>query len=278
MNRIFLVGCSRSGTSIIQKELVKKLNIWSLPETSFLIYSHETLEDRLTNIKRLLKTASINIDNNDKYSLWQRSAEIVGEESTFRYLIKDISPLQYLTLVLDNIAKNSGYKSWIEKSPTHYQSSKEILDMSTNNWVIFVLRNGLDVVGSIRDRAIKNPKLFSNQYRLEYGLNLWNDSVKTAKNNMLDERFLVISYEEFCKNPDKTLTSIKNKIDIELNTNENTSINTIGKGEIWKNNVTESVRKSKPKLHLFSDDEITNLKQNLKLKQAIQLLKMGNIL
>jgi hypothetical protein len=51
MSRVFLVGCSRSGTSVIQKELVNKLNLWSLPETSFLIYSHETLDQKLKNLK-----------------------------------------------------------------------------------------------------------------------------------------------------------------------------------------------------------------------------------
>lgn len=278
MNRIFLVGCSRSGTSVIQKELVTKLNLWSLPETSFLIYPHKTLDNKIKNIQRLIGNCGIATKALSKFEIWSHSVKVVGDELTFKYLTEELSPLDYLTAFLDRVSGSFGYKNWIEKSPTHYQSTQEILEQSEKNWVIFVARNGLDVVGSIRDRAIKNPEHFSNQYRLDYGVGLWNDSIKVAKKNMLNERFLVVSYGAFCESPDKVVNNIKNKIGLDLKINNDDKIETIGKGENWKDSVNSRITKSEAKKHLFSNEELNTLESTLNIDDFINLTKSGSTL
>jgi hypothetical protein len=168
---------------------------------------------------------------NSKFNIWSHSAEIVGDEITFKYLISEITPLDYLTTFLDKVIESYGYTSWVEKSPTHYQSTQKILDQSVHNWVVFIARNGLDVVASIRDRAIKNPDHFSNQHRVEYGIGLWNDSVRVAHNNLKNKRLLIVNYEIFCEHPELVINKIKTRIGLDFKFDNKNKIETIGKGE-----------------------------------------------
>lgn len=278
MARVFIVGCSRSGTSVIQKALVDKLNLWSLPETSFLIYSHETFEQKIKNMRRLLSNCGISGNNNCNFDVWFRSAEVVGSKVAFNYLSSDITPLDYLTCFLDTLSIKNGYSSWVEKSPTHYQSSSNILNQNADNWVIFVVRNGLDVVASIRDRAIQSPKHFSNQYRVQYGIGLWNDSIKIANENINNNRFLVINYEKFCEFPDVITDKVKIKIGLDYKVHNDVKIETIGLGESWKANVSSEISKSPTKKHLFSAQEVLHLERNLDQVGFLNLIKSRNLL
>lgn len=264
MNKVFIVGCSRSGTSVIQKKIVDKLDVWSLPETSFLIHSNENPENRLRNLKRLIDLSEYEVADSSTYSYISSAFEVCGKKETLDYLFSDLSPSTFLKLFLSAVAKLKGYPAWIEKSPTHYQSTGDILEQDKSSWVIFVVRNGLDVAGSIRDRAIKNPDYFSNQFRVEYGLNLWNDSVKNALKFKDHSNFIVISYEAFCENPDKIVNDVQTKIGLSARHGSVSElINTVGKGEGWKSDVGGEISRSNSKISLFTDSEIELLKEKL---------------
>jgi len=52
MKRIFVVGCSRSGTTIVQRELCSALGLFSLPETAYFSEGLATAKQRLSAMQR----------------------------------------------------------------------------------------------------------------------------------------------------------------------------------------------------------------------------------
>ncbi|MCA2458815.1 MULTISPECIES: hypothetical protein [Vibrio] len=59
MKKIFVVGCSRSGTSVVQKQIVEKTRLFSLPETAFFSMSNGSKKDRTSNLARLIKYTGV---------------------------------------------------------------------------------------------------------------------------------------------------------------------------------------------------------------------------
>lgn len=274
MNKVFVVGCSRSGTSLIQKRITEEFDVWSLPETEFFIKRKETIEERISLVKDLLSkinmniSEKINVGNDIQMLSWL--IRNVGESLTFDYLLNN-QRYSFLQDVLTKIVKErTGFTSWLEKTPTHYQHCENILSSGDAD-IIFVVRNGLDVAASIRDRANKYPELFQNQLNIQYSINLWNDSIKRAIALQDNSRVFIQPFSSFVENESGSLNDIAKFAKFERGRLKK-AIKIKGSIEAWKDGTDNKTAPPEEKWrNLFSDEELEILNNNLALKQYREL-------
>lgn len=167
MHRIFVVGCSRSGTTIVQRILANHPTVLSFPETGFY---RQLCGNRIwTQVAKLG---------------WVRQSRFRrARDRTLRVLTHlslpdppgPTSPLartsaasSWLIANLDAAATRQGCCAWVEKTPIHHRSGAVIARTIPDSRILHVLRDGREVTASMRDRAIKFPKQFGDQYPVEF--------------------------------------------------------------------------------------------------------------
>lgn len=279
MKKIFIVGCSRSGTSLIQQRIVEEFNIWSLPETEFFIKKKEDAKQRLALASDVISKANMNLvtkirvaNNLDVFNWLVNNIDI---ETTYNFLFND-ERYAFLQQLLSKIVGNrTSATGWVEKTPTHYQHCEKILE-SDDTKIIFVIRNGIDVAASIRDRALKSPELFENQLKLQYSINLWNDSIKQAKRVADNKRVFIQPFEQFVLDEAYSLSKIATFAQLDVR-REKTTMKIKGEIETWKKGTDEATSPPEEKWKLlFSKSELSELKEKLDLSSYRKLCGVHN--
>lgn len=264
MKKFFIVGCSRSGTSIVQKHVVTNKDLYSLPETAFFSIGNDTKEKRKKNLYRTLEyTSCFNRDILYKSNI----DEMVNSLSLINIDVKSFiqsgkGEYKVFESIMNYATKFNGYNYWVEKTPLHFRRSKEILENYPDSEIIFVLRNGLDVCASIKDRANKYEE-FSHQKNINFSINLWNDSINTAMKMKDHPRFHILDFNIFTENPDLILKKVFHSVPHRT---QDKSIKITNKNEKWKENINQSITKQPSKVEkLLSKEEINHARENLHL-------------
>lgn len=266
MNKLFIVGCSRSGTSIIQREVVKVMPLYSLPETAFFAVSKKDKENRIWNLKRLLIHTKLFVPelvNVSSLKSILSSLELLGINAN-SYIDKGIGEFDLFEDIMNRTALLNKKEGWVEKTPLHFRCTDLLLNKIESSKVLYVVRNGLDVAASIRHRAM-NYSEFKHQYDINFSINLWNESVKKYNSLKDDPRVVLFNYDDFVKDNDNYMSGVISKLgfDFKLYT-QNDSIDITLSSEGWKAGLSQKVspQPSRAK-ELFSDDEIKEINSRL---------------
>ncbi len=271
IHRIFIVGCSRSGTSIVQRYLSQKLVLYTLPETDFfniaasggilrqaLIYlglANNRSDQALTKLNKLLDADYIN------------SAHA---SSKFFKIYADS-----FTKTLDSLSIKKEANGWIEKSPKHFKKIYLIEKFVPNPKFVHVVRYGPNVVASIVDRAYRYKDHFLKQKHHDYAIDLWNKSIKSALKNSGKPNHIVIHYEDFCDDPESTASNIAKKFQLESDKNYSELFSfekIVLSNELWKNDVFLPIQKRSSKFSsIFTDQEKNKILSKLDMKRYNQL-------
>ena len=169
---IFIIGCPRSGTTLLRLILDSHPNISCGPETQF-------LEDLETIVGKHWVRVERYGFNKDYWH--QKIAEMFN---SFQ--------IEYTT--------KRGKQRWAEKSPNYTKKLGFINNLFPNSQFLHIIRDGRDVVASHRDRwgykaGIKATKT-------------WQSYVKKAlefSQKLPEDRYYELRYEELVKDPEKTL-------------------------------------------------------------------------
>lgn len=156
MRRTFIVGCPRSGTTIVQALLARHPAIYTLPETAFFEQMHGNLEwrwgDSLAVPKRRRWRQRLGLTRRhmrDAYAALHH--QLTGRLPPMR------APLQTSTLsrrflaLLDGSAAAAGRSMWLEKTPNHLLYIPEIEALAPDAHFVHVIRRGADVLASLID-------------------------------------------------------------------------------------------------------------------------------
>lgn len=159
MQRIFVVGCPRSGTTIVQALLTRHPDVFSLHET----YFFETL---LGDMEYRWRDRGAR-----PHQRWYHRAGLAHASGRCR--LRELEraypaaaprgpvPRKWDTCVrrfarmLDAAAAARDRTHWVEKSPGHLLFIEEILACIPDARFVHVLRNGLDVVASVIDADLR---------------------------------------------------------------------------------------------------------------------------
>ncbi|MCF6362696.1 MAG: sulfotransferase [Gammaproteobacteria bacterium] len=276
-NRVFIVGCPRSGTTLVQGMLTAHPTVFSLPESFFFAKAFP---------RRWLM----------RYFLWP-SVRIRGPFNTFLQDIggKDLAKKYQIGIfqrdysssffgAMDHLAEGKNCSTWVEKTPGHLHCIKEIYKCIDDALFIHVLRRGEDVVKSIYQATHTYPNEYAKfrKFRsirgdfkglsIEECIHKWNDSVKISSEWIDKENHLFVWYEKIIADPNPQIERMCNFLGIEYHDdmlNPKLAFNQIVRNdELWKANNNKGIISNSEKTlarECFSLEERKHIAKSLVL-------------
>ena len=153
--RLFIVGCPRSGTTLLQRLLTNHSEIYSFPESHF--YQNNMRPDiKKRFVQQFLKDLGYGNQAND----------------FFTWLIPKNS--KKFHTILDEITLGKGKSTWLEKTPHHLFAIERINRFVPAPEFIHIIRDGQDVVASMYDLGQQYDSKWARRYRdLDYCVSHW---------------------------------------------------------------------------------------------------------
>lgn len=249
IRRVFIVGCARSGTTLLQSLLAAHPEIISFPETFFFVrvVAH-TRRDRL-------HLAAPNAD------AALRDLPMAGLKPRVRQKLPRLTVRQYVNAFVtaaDEKAAEAGARVWIEKTPDHLWYLNEIERHVRIVHVIHVVREGRFVVASLRRQRRKYPETWGEDRPAQHLVRIWSRSVRESAHFVGRPNHSFVSYERLADDPAGVLhtqcrklgvSSDRHTIDAMLqryHVSVDGLTGSLGKpgiatAEPWKNDVTAAI-------------------------------------
>lgn len=206
IKRILVMGCSRSGTTLLQSLLASHSRIHTFPETGVFL---KALGMRGT----VLPWVHLGLTMGKERRALARLLDSQNQAPHALPRLPDRSlslsrSLEDVAIFLDGLAKAHGKDVWVEKTPRHVLHARRIGRMIPGVHCIHMVRPGEDVVASIVDRARKYPERFPKQADPTYGVRQWNQSIRATETAMDQPGHSVVLYERLAVDTEATLMSL----------------------------------------------------------------------
>lgn len=279
MERVFIVGCPRSGTTLLQSLVASHTRIVSFPETHF--FSHTLPINPLLRRLKFYGEEDRNFVRN--YLSTNGFQNILPFQGGSKY--KKYSHRRWtgkLLLIIDRMARSSEAEKpsvWIEKTPRHlhYISSITVADPDVK--FLHMLRNGTEVVASLHLATKKYPEEWGGLRSIDKCIKWWNRSIKASIKYKDQPNHLFVTYDRLITHPEEVLDGICHFLSVDyepdmLRRYHKTAQNLTGKKEKWKSRNTEISLQKSNKLHENFDAETIEYIDNRIL--AVDLDQVGN--
>lgn len=204
----FIVGCPRSGTTLLQLLIANHPNIAIPPEShifdrfSKIFANYGNLEDEV-NLKLLVKDILEDYHIRD----WELGMSLVD----FCSQLKDKSIRGVISLVLDLYARKEGKIRWGDKTPQHALYLREIENILPESKFIHLVRDGRDVAVSSSRIFVGPPSIYGIAHEWKKYIFLFNEFKKSHN----QDRYLEIHYEKMVRNPEYELGRVFQFLDEE---------------------------------------------------------------
>lgn len=241
-SRVFIIGCPRSGTTLLQSLMAAHPEITSFPES----YFFQDLNGSwpwgpwlgIASPKARVK--------------FKEFLHKVDQEPMIQYLPRmSIFNSQYSSAfvkVLDLITQQESKSIWIEKTPQHMLKIELIEKLVKDAKFIHIIRNGEDTVASLYDWALKYPeKSWSKLRDIDRCIYRWTKYVEISHSHLHKPNHFLVSYERLVEDPHSILAEICEFIDVDfdikmLQTSPEVTKKVVAKDEPWKASVNEPIK------------------------------------
>lgn len=283
MIRLFVVGCSRSGTSILQRLLVEQLNLWSLPETAFfknLGASPVARADALCLFADILDHG-IKFEKSVFWRIPRSTYSLIKKLGLKEALYSFMSSQQATNAfvrIMDSSARIASARGWVEKTPLHCLCIREILASIPSARIIFVLRHGEAVTASILDRARRYPEQFGHQNNIKVAVQLWNQCIAEAAKWQEHPATHLVSYETLTSDIIDAVRILEDFVGIKTD-NQQLGLpckeaKIVGQNEPWKSALNAPIRPALSKFdEILSEKEREYAQRNLHFDTYEKLLQ-----
>ncbi|GGG53208.1 sulfotransferase family protein [Bizionia arctica] len=219
--QFYILGNPRSGSSLLRLILNSHSLISVPPECGFYLWLASKY--RLWNNSNLNPTdigLFINdVQNSKKFETWLLPSEVINN------VIEEERPQNYNELAT---CVYLSYASLHDKEPQvlgdknnyYIKHLDELNELSSNNFIIHIVRDGRDTVCSYRE--IKNIES-SYKYRPDLPTGISDIAAEWESNNLNiykyyknNSQYLVVRYEDILNNPKKFLSLILDKFNLEF--------------------------------------------------------------
>ncbi|WP_329741496.1 sulfotransferase [Dyella sp. A6] len=252
MQRIFIVGCPRSGTTLVQAMLARHPSIFTLPETAF-------FEGLFTDLKwRWGDPGARNRPPRPHHRLGMARS---GSRRAFRELQSQLLgtapervrvPWRVRTCTrqfvdtLDRMATDAQRSAWIEKTPNHLLYIPEIEAAVPDARFIHVIRRGMDVVASLTDATLRFNALEAFDGSVALWTHRWNRAMQIHREHAGQAHHHFVFLEDLQHDSASTWRNLCQFLDLPANAqladNCQQSIADLGK-EPWKHAALAGVPK-----------------------------------
>jgi len=199
--RVFLVGCPRSGTTLLQSLLAAHPLVTSFPETHFFV---DLVPSRA----------------------WARRLGLVSRRAGARLALiragigPDAPPVAPPRLplmsqwaaafvrLLDETTRMRGRAWWVEKTPGHIQRIPEITRYVPGARFIHLLRDGAEVVASLYEVTRLYPETWGGAWSIDRCVERWLTDVRTSSRYRRVAGHLLVTYQSLTGDPGSTLRQV----------------------------------------------------------------------
>ena len=269
------MGCSRSGTTLLQRLLASHSRIFTFPETGVFLKAFGMRGAVLPWVHLGLTLGK------ERKALEALPASLPGDPGKSRYpplprrRFFMTRSMNDVVAYFDALAAAHGKDIWLEKTPRHVFHALRIRQAIPDSLCIHMVRNGADVVASIVDRAKRYPDQFPRQGDPSYGIRQWNRSIQATTEALSGPGHAVVFYDELVSDTESTLRSLCQIIGIDFETGMDVPVDPsafIQPDEGWKSQVTGPVRPAISKFHkLFDADTQAAILQALEMERFEKL-------
>lgn len=265
---LFLVGCPRSGTTLLQSLLAAHPEIASFPESHF-FRKLAPFERRYWLLKQF------GVASRRARPQLEKFLHEVGEGQLCARFPQRMMSMRQLTRsfieVLDLLTKQQGKRIWLEKTPGHLHHIDLIEALVPNAKFIHIIRNGADVVASLYEVTHEYPQLWGGQpLSIDRCIREWIKDVKTTHRYLNQPNHSLVFYEDVVENPQQVLERLCHFIGIHYNpimlqAYQTVSKKLVLKHESWKKGVEGQIQVvgSKKFCALFNESQRTYILQQL---------------
>jgi hypothetical protein len=211
---IFIVACPRSGTTILATLLNSHPQICASTETHFFNFISK---QKKYNWKNFDLKQFEDFLNESRIVDFCSTAKISKEElrEDFKKLSFDSNPSsskkKIFDLLINSLTQKKSKQFFCEKTPQHLSSVKEILDLYPLAKVIYLVRDGRDVVNSLVKMPWRPEGILNNS-------RFWKSYIKLGQKleaDLEDSKFITIRYEDLLNKTEETLKQLFGFLDIE---------------------------------------------------------------
>ena len=201
-NRVFVVGCPRSGTTLLQTMLASHARVFSPPESHFFSKSRVgSWRERLGKrpARKVIEDFLRSIDRQDLFKtvpLWRPS--FASYASIF-------------SSIMDQMCIERGKDTWVEKSPPHLRKMNLIESTIRAPKFIHIIRDGQDVVASLHEAALQRPDIWGSagiKTGIDGCIERWNDDIELSLAKVGKQRHFVCLYDDLIDDPRNILSAV----------------------------------------------------------------------
>lgn len=205
MVRCFIVGCPRSGTTLLQAMLAANSKVVALPESHFF---RKSFMGRRAFIFRGLRASRALRDWLDRIGLSHCTDELP------RFSLARQPVVNAFMRIMDDLARKNGSTCWVEKTPGHIFAIDEIERNIPDARFIHMIRDGRAVVASLYDASRRYPEVWK-QRSLQDFIELWNRAVTSSVRYEDKPNHLIVRYEGLVSEPVKVLQAVCEFLSLE---------------------------------------------------------------
>ncbi|MBL6749663.1 MAG: sulfotransferase [Nevskia sp.] len=221
LRKVFVVGCQRSGTSVMQSAIARAAGLYTLRETHYFVHllggqDHWVFDDEAL-FRRKLRGRLALMRARTYSELRQDMSELLGDPALRLRLRPRLTGAGYVAefqRLMNAAASHYGTAGWLEKTPWHLPYLDIIRSHIPDARFIHVARNGEDVVASIIDGEMRHFEQRWFLGGLGYAVRLWNRAMQTHLAYAGQPGHLVLRHEDFVADPVQTLRRVLQFLDL----------------------------------------------------------------
>jgi glycosyltransferase involved in cell wall biosynthesis len=227
---VFVLGCPRSGTTLLYHMLLSSGN--------FVVYRAESqvfnlLEPRFGDLR---------VERNKRKLLetWWHSSLFIKTGLDADEIEKEVmancqNAGDFLRIVMEAMARKQGVERWAECTPDHLLAIRRIKETIPNALVIHIIRDGRDVALSLEKQHWIRPFPWDQRKGLLAAALYWEWVVTQGRENgkSLGADYKEVHYEDLVGNPQSTLARLGEFIGQEL---DYAHIERVGTGSVSQPN------------------------------------------
>ena len=197
-NPVFVVGSSRSGTTMLVRLMRNHLNINFGPESQFIVRYYKKLHkygdlESKNNFKKL-------VDDIANERFFKRARKNFNFEFNKQSCIHNIESKTYAALirnVFEQFAAQQGFQRWGDKTPEYSHRLEVIENLFPDAQYIHIVRDGRDVALSLFKTHFGPKNVYTAAKQWKTVVN----SIDKFKKTVSENKFLTLRYEDILKNP-----------------------------------------------------------------------------
>ena len=260
MKRIFIVGVSRSGTTLAQSMIGNHPDIITFPESHLLSatvspYKFRRVFHKVSSYK---KNKVVNFFKRmNKPSLYK---EYTGSKYNLDNWVK------YLITILDDLAGRENKEIWLEKTPRHLYFSDIIEKSFTNCYFIHIIREPISNIASLYSASLKYPHAFK-QNTAEKAFRRYVKDISISNQSVKKDNHFVLYYDALVANPEEELKNLCKKLNINFHENmlsfSDSAKELQHSKEFWKLGNTKQIQKINKVQHRLNQSQIDWLNKKI---------------